>query len=89
MFDLDQLFQKSELIPVIIQHARTKDVDYIVTAGKGGIYPPGLRIGKITEIKPDSDGLTVYATVEPFADIRNVSSVFVITDFAEKNQLEE
>ena len=26
MFDLDQLFQKSELIPVIIQHARTKDV---------------------------------------------------------------
>lgn len=63
--------------------------DYIVTAGKGGIYPPGLRIGKITEIKPDSDGLTVYATVEPFADIRNVSSVFVITDFAEKNQLEE
>ncbi len=63
--------------------------DYIVTAGKGGIYPPGLRIGKITEIKPDSDGLTVYATIEPFADIRNLSSVFVITNFAEKNQLEE
>lgn len=26
MFDLDQLFQKSELIPVIIQQPRTKDV---------------------------------------------------------------
>ena len=26
MFDLDCLFQKSDLIPVIIQHARTKDV---------------------------------------------------------------
>ena len=26
MFDLEQLFQKSELIPVIIQHAQTKEV---------------------------------------------------------------
>ena len=26
MFDLDQLFQKSDLIPVIIQHAETRDV---------------------------------------------------------------
>lgn len=26
MFDLDLLFQKSELIPVIIQHVDTKDV---------------------------------------------------------------
>lgn len=26
MFDLDRLFQKSELIPVIIQHAEKKDV---------------------------------------------------------------
>ncbi|OUQ80608.1 phosphoribosyl-AMP cyclohydrolase [Flavonifractor sp. An100] len=26
MFDLEQLFQKSELIPVIIQHAQTKDI---------------------------------------------------------------
>ena len=26
MFDLDQLFQKSELIPVIIQHAQTMEI---------------------------------------------------------------
>lgn len=26
MFDLDQLFQKSDLIPVIIQHWKTKDI---------------------------------------------------------------
>lgn len=26
MFELDKLFQKSDLIPVIIQHAETKDV---------------------------------------------------------------
>lgn len=26
MFDLDKLFQKSDLIPVIIQHVQTKDI---------------------------------------------------------------
>ena len=26
MFELEQLFQKSELIPVIIQHAQTKEI---------------------------------------------------------------
>lgn len=26
MFELDKLFQKSDLIPVIIQHAETKDI---------------------------------------------------------------
>lgn len=36
MFDLDQLFQKSELIPVIIQHARTKDVLMLGFTNRGG-----------------------------------------------------
>ena len=36
MFDLDQLFQKSELIPVIIQHARTKDVLMLGFTNQGG-----------------------------------------------------
>ena len=34
MFDLDQLFQKSELIPVIIQHADTNEVLMLVFTNK-------------------------------------------------------
>ena len=31
-------------------------------------------INEPAEWRRDSDGLTVYATIEPFADIRNLSS---------------
>lgn len=59
--------------------------DYVATSGKGGIYPRGLLIGEIQSVSPDSDGLTMTAQIQPFADIKNLSSVFVLTDFAEKN----
>lgn len=58
--------------------------DIVVTYGGGGQYPAKLKIGTVTEVAADSDGLSVYAVVRPFADIRNVTDVLVITDFGEK-----
>ena len=55
--------------------------DYVVTSGRGGIYPEGLLIGTIQEIQPESDALTMYAVIEPFADLKNLSDVFVIISF--------
>lgn len=55
--------------------------DYVVTSGRGGIYPEQLLIGTIEEIQPESDALTMYAVIKPFADLQNLSSVFVITGF--------
>ena len=55
--------------------------DYVVTSGKGGIYPEQLLIGTIEEIQPESDALTMYAVIKPFADLKNLSAVFVIIDF--------
>lgn len=55
--------------------------DYVVTAGIGGVFPADLLIGKITEINTDSNGLSAYALVQPFADIANLTSVLVITEF--------
>ncbi|MDD2362462.1 MAG: rod shape-determining protein MreC [Oscillospiraceae bacterium] len=55
--------------------------DYVVTSGKGGIYPSNLRIGSISEVNSESDGLTIYALIEPFVNIRDVTDVFVITGF--------
>ena len=56
--------------------------DYAVTSGVGGVYPAGLLLGEVQEVSPASDNLSVYAVVKPYVDIRNVSSVFVITSFA-------
>ena len=56
--------------------------DFVVTYG--GQYPSGLLIGKITAVKPESDGLSKYAQVEPFAPVFSVAEVFIITDSEEE-----
>lgn len=63
--------------------------DYVITSGKGGIYPSLLRIGSIREVSLESDGLTMYAIIEPFADIKNLTHVFVITDFEGQGEVTE
>ncbi|MCL2487977.1 MAG: rod shape-determining protein MreC [Oscillospiraceae bacterium] len=62
--------------------------DIIITLGGGKKYPADLMVGQITEVYAASDGLSLSATVKPFADISKLSDVFVIIGFAEKDELE-
>lgn len=55
--------------------------DYVVTAGGNSQYPPKLRIGQVKEVVASSDGLSMTATLEPFADVYHATDVLVITDF--------
>ena len=54
----------------------------IITSGKGGIYPQGLVIGYVDDVVIDPSGLNVYATVDPAAEIQDLTHIFVITDFS-------
>lgn len=53
--------------------------DIIETSGLGGIYPPGLICGRISEIKKDNSGTVDYAAVEPGVDFSKLYEVLVIT----------
>lgn len=55
--------------------------DIIVTSGLGCIYPPNLVIGEVAEIKAESQDISLYAVINPAADIINCTDVFVITYF--------
>ena len=55
--------------------------DYVVTSGIGGVYPGGLLIGTVTRIQSATDGMTLNAEVELFADIYDLKQVMVITSF--------
>lgn len=59
--------------------------DILETSGLGGIYPPGLLVGKISEISKDNMGRLDYAVIEPFADFDKLYEVLVITDWNMKN----
>lgn len=53
--------------------------DILETSGLGGIYPPGLMVGKIAEVRKDSMGRLDYAVIEPFIDFDNLYEAIVIT----------
>ncbi|MBO5702563.1 MAG: rod shape-determining protein MreC [Clostridia bacterium] len=55
--------------------------DKVVSSGIGGVYPRGLMIGKITEIKMDEASRTLTATVEPAADLDSVAKLMIITEY--------
>lgn len=50
----------------------------VITSGIGGVYPPGLFIGKIIEVLPDQYDLTQTALVEPAANLYHLDHVFVV-----------
>lgn len=54
--------------------------DLVVTSG-GNLYPKGLVIGKIARLDNVPGNISLYAEIEPTADIRNLTDVMVITSF--------
>ncbi|HTL47436.1 MAG TPA: rod shape-determining protein MreC [Verrucomicrobiae bacterium] len=50
----------------------------VLTSGATGLFPKGLRIGKITAIEKSKDGLHLSATVQPFAAFTKIEEVLCI-----------
>ena len=56
--------------------------DIITTAGGGGLYPSGIIIGKVKEIRVNDNGVSSYAVIEPTEDINAAKNVTVIKSFS-------
>ena len=55
--------------------------DRVMTSGVGSVYPRGLIIGTVTEVRVDESLRTVYAIVRPYADVSDLSTVTVVKSF--------
>lgn len=60
--------------------------DVVSTTGIGGVCPKDLVIGTVREVLPDAQGLSLYAVIEPPADLRSVTDILVITAFSGKEE---
>jgi rod shape-determining protein MreC len=52
--------------------------DEVVTSGLGGIYPKGLRLGRVSELREAGGRLTRIAVIEPAVDLGRLEQVFVM-----------
>ncbi|UOQ86155.1 rod shape-determining protein MreC [Gracilibacillus salinarum] len=55
-----------------------KEGQFVFSSGLGGVFPRGLEIGEIVEIRADRYELTSVAYVKPSADLSQLNHVIVI-----------
>jgi len=56
--------------------------DVILTSGKGSVYPYGLKVGTVIDVKIDDASRSVIATIESAVDFENVDRVMIIKSFS-------
>lgn len=74
-YDADK---KLLLVKRIPYDTKIKKGQTVITSGLGGIFPSGLLIGKIIDVKPDQYGLNQTAYVKPGANFYDIQNVIVI-----------
>lgn len=68
-------------LAILSEETKIKKHNMIVTAGASGIFPKGVPIGHVKEVKRENHGATMYAVVEPLEPIDEIVTVQVVTSF--------
>ncbi len=55
--------------------------DIIETSGFGGLFPKGIVLGSVVEVKNENHGISKYAVIKPAVDMEHVNQVLVIKSF--------
>lgn len=55
--------------------------DFVITSGAGGVFPKGLIIGTVEEVKTEQANVSLYAVVKPVVNPKEINQVMVITQF--------
>ncbi|PYG87288.1 rod shape-determining protein MreC [Ruminiclostridium sufflavum DSM 19573] len=63
--------------------------DVIETSGMGGIYPKGIIIGTVKEVRQGESDLDKYAIIEPAVDLRRLTQVVILRDKASEESGKE
>lgn len=61
--------------------------EWVVSSGLSDIYPPGIQIGLIRDIKKDANGLVLSATVEPAVNFDQLEEVLVIKNYRGQQEI--
>ena len=56
--------------------------DTVEISGLGGLFPKGIILGTVEEVKGETHGISKYAVVRPAVDLSHVNHVLVIKSFS-------
>ena len=70
--------RKKALIRYLPLDADVKEGDVLISSGLGGVYPKGLRLGTVSQLKKGSDRLFYEAEMTPSADFSRIEEVLVV-----------
>jgi rod shape-determining protein MreC len=68
------------LMTYIPQGVKIQTGDKVVTSGVGGVFPPGLWVGTVTDVRQNDVDLFQSAQLEPAVDFGQVEEVMVIVN---------
>lgn len=76
------LMQKEQLkLTYLPEESDVVSGDLVVTSGMGGVYPSGLVVGYVQDVRTDVSGATRYAAISPAVTPDSLSEVFIIKSF--------
>ena len=60
--------------------------DTIETSGLGGVYPKGIIIGKVQQVRLGNSEINRYAIIEPTVDFKRLEEVFVLRSISSQSE---
>ncbi|MGE0086769.1 MAG: rod shape-determining protein MreC [Desulfococcaceae bacterium] len=62
----------------VLRRHEIREDDILISSGLDGIFPKGLRLGRVAEVMPVSSGIFHKIKVIPFADFEKIEEVLII-----------
>ncbi len=66
------------LMQYLPQGESVRTGDLVITSGLGGVFPAGLPIGKVVQVRRRDQDLFQEALVEPAAPLRHLERLYVV-----------
>lgn len=74
----------SVFLDLVNADSEMKEGDILITSALEGTFPKNLLVGKITSTNKNDLKPFQSANIQPFFDIKNIDTLFVITDYMKK-----
>ena len=69
----------------VLRRHDIKQGDIVISSGLDGVFPKGIRIGYVHEVKKPNSGVFQEVAITPFVDFEKLEEVLVVLDVQKQN----